>query len=167
MNTDQRNPLEVPDLTERSEELPPCLIRVDLEGRLWHLGAEMTHQGINQLLMEHVELDDNGRYVITFRDQRCVVDVEDTFFVVRGLEAHQDGHGQVGALTITLNDDSREELDPATLVQNQDNVMYARVKGGRFPARFLRPSYYQLAEHVTEKGGRIILTVGGRDYDLS
>jgi hypothetical protein len=140
---------------------------VDKEGRLWHLGAEMTHQGINQLIMDHVELDDQGRYVITFRNQRCFVEVEDTFFVVRDLDAYLDDSGHLATLTITLSDGSRENLEPGALYQNQDHVMYTRVKGGRFPARFLRSSYYRLAQYVTEKDGRIILTVNGRDYDLS
>ena len=167
MTSDQKQPPEVTDPTQWPDDLPPCLIKVDKEGRLWHLGAEMTHQGINRLIMDHVELDERGRYVVLFRDQRCFVEVEDTFFVIRGLDAQLDSEGQIQALTIILNDDSREILDPATLHQNQDNVMYARVKDGRFPARFLRPSYYQLAEYVTERSGRLILTIKGRDYDLS
>ena len=144
--------------------IPPCLIHVDKEGRMWHEGAPMVHEGINQLLMAHVELDAEGRYLIHFRGQRCFVEVEDTFFVVVRLEAETDGDGP--AFFIVLNDGSREELDPGSLVQNDDNVLYARVKEGRFPARFLRPSYYQFAEHVTERDGRFVVVHRGREFPI-
>ena len=144
------------------DDLPPCLIYVDKEGRLWHQGAEMIHEGINQLLMSHVQLDEQGRYIIVFNNQECYVEVEDTFFVIKRVERNESGR-----LTARLNDGEAEELDPSTLSQNKDNVVYAKVKNGRFPARFLRPAYYQLAEMVEEKGGRFVVNVGGRDYPIA
>ena len=41
-------------------------------------------------------------------------------------------------------------LDPATLFVGQEHVLYCRVKAGNHAARFLRPAYYQLTEHVHE-----------------
>lgn len=149
------------------EELPPCLIRVDKEGRFWHLNAEMTHEGINRLLMDHVELDDRGRYIISYHGQRCYVEVEDTFFVILRVDGRKFDDGSVGELDVHLNDGTVETLDPSTLEQNKDNVLYARIKNGRFPARFLRGSYYQLAEYVIEKNGRYVLPLGGREYILA
>ncbi|MBW2149835.1 MAG: hypothetical protein JRI22_22825, partial [Deltaproteobacteria bacterium] len=46
----------------------------------------------------------------------------------------------------------------------QDNVLYCKVKGGAFHARFLRPAYYQLAEFVEEEGGRFYIQRGGERY---
>lgn len=158
---------DVKNGTEAPEQLSPCLIRVDKEGRFWHLGAEMTHEGINRLLMDHVELDDRGRYIISFHGQRCFVEVEDTFFVIVRVEGRMFDDGSVGELAIYLNDGAIETLDASTLEQNEDNVLYARIKDGRFPARFLRGSYYQLAEYVVEKNGRYVLPLGGREYVLA
>ncbi|MBU2552755.1 MAG: DUF1285 domain-containing protein [Proteobacteria bacterium] len=143
--------------------LPPCLIRVDKEGRMTHLGAPMIHEGINRLLMEHVRLDEKGRYIIEFNGQRCYVDVEDTFFVIQRLDRVAE---ESESFFVTLNDGTRERLDPSSLSQGRENVLYARVKAGRFPARFLRPSYYQLAEFIVEKNGSFVLPVGGRDYPI-
>ena len=89
--------------------------------------------------------------------------MEDTLFVIVRVQT-PDGADQLPPerLEITLNDGTTENLDPATLKQNKENVMYATVKSGRFPARFLRSGYYQLAEHVieTEDGFGVILASG-------
>ena len=139
------------DHREWPGDLPPCMIYVDKEGRMWHQGAEMVHKGINRLLTDHVELDQNGRYIIRFKGQECFVEVEDTLFVINRVETPAQENAQPPErLLITLNDGTSEDLDPATLRQNRDHVMYATVKSGRFPARFLRSGYYQLAEHVVE-----------------
>ena len=149
------------------DDLPPCLIHVDKEGRLWHLGAEMIHKGINQLLMEHVELDEKGRYIIVFRGQRCFVEVEDTLFVINRVDHLPEAGKEPEKFVVTLNDDSREELHPETLFLGDENVLYARIKSRRFPARFLRKGYYQLADHIIEKEGRFILPYRGREYEIA
>lgn len=152
------NPEDWPD------NLPPCLIHVDAEGRFWHLGSEMVNEGINRLLTDHAYLDEKGRYVIELKGQRCFVDVEDTLFVVtRVQQASADGETR---LKITLNDGSEEELNPEALIQNKENVLYTEVKGGRFPARFLRRSYYQLAEYIDELDGEFVLPVNGRMWPI-
>ena len=148
---------------EWPDDLPPCLIYVDKEGRMWHQGAEMIHKGINRLLTDHVELDPKGRYVIRFKGQECFVEVEDTLFVINRVQTPDDAsESPPERLVITLNDGTTEDLDPTTLRQNKDHVMYATVKSGRFPARFLRTGYYQLAEHVieTEDGFGVNLASG-------
>jgi len=163
----RNNDIEKTSWDGQAGDIPPCLIRVDKDGRLWHQGAEMTHSGINRLLMEHVELDDQGRYIIVFQGQRCLVDVEDTFFVIRRVERVTSSNGRTECFTITLNDESSETLDPSTLRQNEDHVPYAQIKRGRFPARFTRQSYYQLAAHVIEKDGVFLLPVGDREYRIA
>ncbi|MFP3928742.1 MAG: hypothetical protein ACLFUP_07545 [Desulfobacteraceae bacterium] len=149
------------------DDPPLCMISVDKEGRMWHLGAEMTNEGINRLLMGQVELDSLGRYIITLGGERCVVEVEDTFFVITRFDLFPaEGDAPEGAF-VHLNDGSREELDPATLRLGPENVLYATVKGGRFPARFLRKSYYQLAGHIIERNGKYVLAYRGQDYPIN
>lgn len=147
--------------------IPPCLVSVDLDGRLWHKGEEITHPGIAGLIFENVNRDADGRYIVTVEDKRCFLDVADTLFVIVRVDGPTLQAGPPDQLTVRLNDGSSEPLHPATLRQNSEHVMYAEVKNGRFPARFLRPAYYQLAEYAREENGRILLTVGGRDYFLA
>jgi hypothetical protein len=154
------------DKTDWPDDLPPCMIYVDKEGRMWHQGAEMIHKGINRLLTDHVELDNNGCYIIRFKGQECYVEVEDTLFVINRVVASVSD-GPPDRLKITLNDGTSEELDPATLRQNQENIMYATVKSGRFPARFLRTGYYQLAEHVIETKNGFGINLASGVYEIT
>jgi hypothetical protein len=139
---------------------PPCLIQVDPEGRLSHHGAPLIHPGILELIYESVHLEDDGLYVLRLGKQVCQLEVADTFFVVARAELSGD------ALTLTLNDGSQEPLDPASLWIGRDEVLYCRVKQGRFPARLLRPAYYQVAELVAEGPEGFALELGGRRYPL-
>ena len=155
---------QLPAAAPETDDLPPCLIRVDEDGHMWHRGAEITHEGISSLLRDNVELDERGRYVIVLDGRRCRVEVEDTFFVVTRLSRIPDGGD--ARYEIILNDGTREDLDPSTLVRNQFHILYTRVKGGRFPARFLRKSYYQLAEYVGERDDEYGLIVKGRFFPI-
>jgi len=143
-----------------NEDLPPCLIHIDKDGRWFHEGKEMVHRDFVRLFYESMELDEQGRYVIRWQGERCVVDVEDTAFVVRRVDRVQDG------LLLHLSDDTREPLRPGTIRAGKDNVLYCRVKEGRFPARFTRPAYYQLAEHVEEHDGGYAVRLGGSLHPL-
>jgi hypothetical protein len=161
MSAISTNPQDWPD------GLPPCLIHVDKDGQLWHLGAPMVHAGINQIIFDHAELDETGRYIVSFRGQRCFLTVEDTLFVVVRVDGPPPEAGAADRLALTLNDGSREDLDPATLDLSADNILRGRVKNGRFPARFQRAAYYQLAEYVVERDDRFVLPVQGKDWPLA
>jgi len=149
-------------------DLPPCLITVDKEGRWYHKGAEMIHREFIRLFYDNMVLDSLGRYIIDWKGQRCYVDVEDTAFVVRRV-ARQDGDENNGKerFVLSLSDDSQEELMPETLSVGRDNVLYCSVKSGTFPARFTRAAYYQLTDHVQEEDGDYYLAVNGRKYKIS
>ncbi|RLB20203.1 MAG: hypothetical protein DRG71_10075, partial [Deltaproteobacteria bacterium] len=67
---------------------------------------------------------------------------------------------------IHLSDGTKEELEPETLFVGNEDVLYCKVKGGKFPARFLRPAYYQLAEHIREEEGQFYLFLGKEKYSI-
>lgn len=143
------------------DDLPPCLIKIDKEGRMFHQGAEMIHQDINSLLLENLSLDAQGRFVIEFKGQRCFVEVEDTPLVVRRVSLQKDG-----GFSLSLSDGSVEELNPHWLWISEENVLYTRVRGGSLPARFLRPAYYQLAEHIQETDSGFALLTSGQLWPI-
>jgi hypothetical protein len=144
-------------------DLPPCLITIDKDGRWYHKGAEMIHREIIRLFYDNMALDSRGRYVIEWRGQRCYVDVEDTAFVVRRIvrQGEEVGDG-TDRFILSLSDDTQEELVPDTLYVGRDNVLYCSVKNRTFPARFTRAAYYQLAEYVEEENGKYYLPLNGR-----
>jgi hypothetical protein len=65
-----------------------------------------------------------------------------------------------------LTDDSFEILDMSSLNAGRDNVLYCRVKNGRFTARFSRKSYYQLAAFIeqSENDARFFIHLNGVQY---
>ncbi len=147
-------------------DLPPCMIFIDKEGRWYHKGAEMIHREFIQLFYNNMELDAEGRYVINWNGERCLVDVEDTAFVVRRL-VYQDGEGTGNArFVLHLSDDSEEALMPDTVFQGEGNVLYCRAKNRTFPARFNRAAYYQLAEYIEEENDSYYLPLNGRKYRI-
>ena len=152
---------------KENNELPPCLILIDKEGHWFHKGAEMIHRDFIRLFYENMELDSEGRYVIDWKGRRCEVDVEDTAFVVRSVVCDRGSPDGNDRYLLALSDDTREELLPDTLFVGQDNVLYCKVKNGTFPARFVRPAYYQLARFIEEEGGTCYLPLNGKKYNIS
>ena len=131
------------------------------DGR-WYSDDEPINNGrIAKLFSRCLKQTDDGRWQIAMADERAFVDVHDTPWVVTGVSGNRsDG------FTVRLNDDSEEPLDPATLTVGDANVLYTRVKDGRYPARFLRPAYYQLAPAISERDGRFLLEAGNRTHEI-
>lgn len=151
---------------DQEENVPPCMIYIDGEGKWYHEGAEMIHREFIHLFYENMFLDAKGRYLIRWGGKICFVDVEDTAFVVRRVVFEAGQGGEEDRFLLFLSDDMQEALLPETLSLGPENVMYCRVKEGRFPARFNRSAYYQLAGHVEEEDGRFFIPLNGKQYPL-
>ncbi len=146
-------------------EIPPCGILIDREGRWFYQGQEMVRRDFIRLFYRNMERDGSGRYLITLAGDRCYLDVEDAPYVVWRTVKKGEEPG-TRHFMLHLSDDSREELVPETLYVGRDHVLYCRVRGGDFPARFSRPAYYQLAEFIEEKDGDFVLPAKGMRYPI-
>jgi hypothetical protein len=144
------------------DDMPPCEIFIDKEGRWFHHGAEIVRRDIIRHFYANMQRDSRGRYVLHWDGNACSVEVEDTAFVVRRVD------GKETAFFLHLSDDSVERLSPETLSVGRENVLYCAVKNGRFPARFTRAAYYQLADHIEEgeEGGGFFLRAGERKHPI-
>lgn len=147
--------------TSQDQDLPPCQIHIDKEGYWFHRGAEIINRSVVNLFYANMEMSASGRCVIAWNGERCYVEVEDTPFVVRRVEAAKKG------FRIHLSDETVEILSPETLAIGKDHVLYCKVKNGRFPARFNRAAYYQIAEHIQGSGEVYYLPAGERSYLIS
>jgi hypothetical protein len=149
------------------EPLPPCMIFVSKEGKWYHEGAEIIHRPIFLWLIQNLEKDDQGNFIVHLNNQKCLLEVEDTPLVVQRVDwsaADPDGEEK---LMLTLNDERQEALDPESLWLNQENVLYCLAKDGRIPARFLRAAYYQIANYIAEDDkGIFFLRLNGKKYPL-
>ena len=156
-----------PDESEEHVGPPPCMIYVDKDGAWFHKGAPIIHRELVLLFYQSLCLDEYGHYIIKLKEQVCRLDVEDTpFVVVRTGFAAAAGDGEKDGFILHLIDDTKEELDPDTLSIGAAHVLYCKIRGGSFTARFSRPSYYQLAEYVQEEPetGRHFLSLNNKKY---
>ena len=154
-------------MPSEQNDIVPCMIFIDKEGRWYHKGAEMIHRDFIRLFYQNIELDSQGRYVIDWDKQRCYVDVEDTAFVVWNILYEKKNGDQEAEVILRLSDDTKEKLSPDSLSVGRDNVLYCKVKGNAFPARFNRAAYYQLANYIKEKDGAFFLLLNGKKHFIA
>jgi len=129
----------------------------------WYSDDErIDNPRIALLFSKSIKRNPDGSFFLQVAEERASINVEDTPYVVKSIE--DDGKG---GFIIVLNDDTREALVPESLEVGAENVLYARVKGGNFRARFLRPAYYHLsANFEADDAGRFFLKVGDKRYPL-
>ncbi|MHC1742592.1 MAG: hypothetical protein AB9873_06115 [Syntrophobacteraceae bacterium] len=138
-------------------------IRVDEEGDWFHGGTKIVREDIIELFLENLSLGPDGKYEIEWRGSRCLIDAADTPFVVTRVDREEAPDAGAETLRLSLKHlPSRELLAPETLIVGPANILYCRVQDGRFPARFSRPAYYQLAEWIVEdeSSGSYFLELG-------
>ena len=111
------------------EPLPPCMIFVGKEGQWFHEGAEISHRPIFLWLIQNLEKDEEGRYLVHLNNQQCVLEVEDTPLVILGVDRTQSGPEKKEGILLTLNDERQEVLDPQTLAKPGERLV--RISEGR------------------------------------
>ncbi|MGH7865345.1 MAG: DUF1285 domain-containing protein [Candidatus Binataceae bacterium] len=129
----------------------------------WYTDDEcIENPRIALLFSQSIRRSPDGTYYLQVAEERAAIDVEDTPYVVKTIE--DDGRG---GITMILNDELREPLMPADLEIGRDNVLYTKVKGGEFRARFLRTAYYHLsARFEADDRAGVCLVLGGRRYQI-
>jgi len=135
-------------------------IRIDRDGVWYFEGREIIRQDILSLFYDSLHFDEEG-YYLEINGEREYLEVEDTVFLVRGAELVKQNEE---VFLITLNDGTEEQLDLHTFRIAEGNIPYCLVKGGRFPARFLRLPFYQVAQHALhdEETDEYFLLLNGR-----
>jgi uncharacterized protein len=150
-------------------ELTAGDIYVDAEGDWFYQGNKIIREDILAFFYDHLEYTADGLFAIVWRDQRCVLKVDDTPWVIMRVDWSPSGEEGGEQFTVMLKHLPEPEfLDPKSLWVGKDNVPYARVRSGRFPARFSRPAYYQIGEWIQEDpaSGEFFLEVKGKRYPI-
>ncbi len=126
-------------------------ITVDSEGDWFYQGNRITREDILEFFYDHLVASDDNSYAVVWKNQRCPVSVDDTPFVISRVDRHSADEQMGEQFVLTFKHLSgMEVLNPAALLVGKNNVLYAKVKSGRFSARFSRPAYYQLAAYIQE-----------------
>jgi uncharacterized protein len=150
----------------KADELPPSFIRIDKDGVWYYRGNEMFRKDIVKLFYQNLKRDETGSYYIDLENDLASLEVEDTAYVVTAvnkLGSPAEGNERISVL---LNDETQEELDCNSLRIGDDNILYCTVKADGHGARFLRSSYYQIAEFFDydDTGDSYFLPLNGARY---
>ena len=138
---------------------------IDKEGTWLYNGQPIVNRAIYLFFNQNLEYNPAGGYQVRVGDEVSPVAVEDTPFVVTDVSLVLGTEQQESFFSITLNDETKERLDLETLSVGKDNVLYCAAKGGMFRARFLRPSYYRLTEHIQQEAeDRFYIPLNGSKY---
>lgn len=132
------------------------------DGNWYNDDERIDNPRIALLFSKSIRRGPDGNYYLQVADERAPIAVEDTPYVVKTVE--DDG---AGGFVLVTNDEEREPLDPSSLEVGPGNVLYCRVKGGQFRARFLRPAYYHLSDHfLADDGESFSILVGDKRYRI-
>jgi hypothetical protein len=130
-------------------------IELDAEGEWRHAGEPFTNPNLIALFHRSIvrtgTRTTGGTYLLSIPPFSYPILVADTPRFVRHARLGED------RVTLVLSDGSEEPLDASTLAYVKDRGLYCRVGTERWPARFLRPAYYALAEQIAEEGGAFYL----------
>jgi uncharacterized protein len=132
-------------------------IRIDREGRFWHEGQQVQHQGLRQALLRWLDRlpPPDGRYILRLDAERfAYLEVEDTPLVATSLR------WQGERALLGLSDGSEEPLDPDGLTVDPAGTLRCRVRDGRLEARLATSAAAALAERIeaTARGPMLRLT---------
>jgi len=144
-------------------------IWIDKEGRWFFQGEEISHRKTYLLYCRNLTLDNAGRLILRIGREECRVEAEDVPFVVKSVDFIAAGEEKLKSIDLLLNDETREILKPETLRVGGQNVLYCRVREGKFSARFSRNAYQLLFPHIRsdEKGSRFFIFLDGKEYLLA
>ena len=138
-------------------------IKVDRQGRFWHEGEQIVHQGLRQALFRWLDRlpPPESRYILRLDAQRfAYLDVEDTPLVATSLR--WQGAGPQEQALLGLQDGSEEPLDPATVTVDGEGILRCLVRAGRIEVRLDTAAAAALAEKIEGPAGERVLLVGGR-----
>jgi hypothetical protein len=130
----------------------------------WYSDDErIDNPRIAMLFSQSIRQNPDGSFFLQVAEERASISVEDTPYVVISVDDDERG-----GFVMILNDGTREPLDPATLAIGAENVLYTRVKDGKYRARFLRPAYYHLSGNFeADTSGRFFIQIGGKRWPLN
>lgn len=135
-------------------------IRFGRDGRWYSDDEPIANAKIAALFSRSIRRSPAGGYQLQMGDEKAAIEVDDTPYVVTGIEGDEaDG------FRVVLNDDTRAPLEAETLRAGPDNALYCRVKDTE-EARFLRPAYYALAPWIVADGDAFALRMRGRRFPI-
>ena len=137
---------------------------VDRDGRIFHDGTEIVDPAVLRFFLRAMSRTDDGRCLVLCQGERNWFTAPDTPFVVQRLRLAIDGSALQSA-ELCFQGDYREPLDPATL-ETERGLLFCRIRGGAFRARFGRVAVQQIAPFLIDVGEGSALVMSGRRHPV-
>ena len=125
-------------------------------------GEEITHLETCKAFAKHLGRDAEGYFIQIGKDHKRI-ELEDTPFFVTRIKTTSD------AVTLVLNDDSMEKLDPYSLRYSPSRLVCTVKKlaqGGPLEARFLPQAYLDLLKDLEQEGEDYFVQIGSSRIKL-
>jgi uncharacterized protein len=149
---------------EKTLEEEPT-IKIDKEGNWFFKNLPIINRKVFLFFNQQLRRDEKAGYVLRVGQETCKLKVEDTPFVVAGIEFVDSVLGKESFFKIRINDETEETLDLKSFYIAKDNIPYCLVKRERYPARFLRPPYYHLAKFIQQESeGRFFVLLNNTKH---
>ena len=137
---------------------------VDRDGRIFHDGTEIVDPAVLRFFLRAMTRTEDGRCLVLCQGERNWFEAPDTPFVVQRLRLSVERE-ILQAAELCFQGDYREPLDPRTLESERD-LLFCRIRGGAFRARFGRIAVQQLAPFLTDTGEGSALLLGGARHPV-
>ena len=139
-------------------------IVLDERGRFWNGPFQIDHAAMTRAFASWIRRHpDDGRFILTNGYDWTYFTVRDAPFFVRGARTEQEDR-----VILELFDGTEEPLDPSAVSASTDGILYARVKGGAYSARFLAGAQAQMVDVIDEDAhGEPCLRLAGRTYAIA
>jgi hypothetical protein len=137
---------------------------VDRDGRIFHDGTEIVDPAVLRFFLRAMTRTEDGRCLVLCQGERNWFDAPDTPFVIHRLRLTVEA-GRLLGVELVLPGDYREPLDPRGLETERD-LLFCRVRGGAFRARFGRVAVQQLAPFLADTGEGSALLLGGARHPV-
>ena len=148
-------------------EIEAFPIRINARGE-WTHGGKHLHPRVDTLFKKSIRINEDGSYRIEMGPNRAPIEVMDAAFSVQSIQILRAPAGEVESIEMTLSDGEVELLEPLTLMQSEENVLYCRLVRDSFevPCRFPAAAYHELAFLMDFDKGEPSLLIGGRQVSF-
>lgn len=136
--------------------------QVDRDGRILHDGTEIIDPAVLRFFLRAMTRTEDGRCLVLCQGERNWFEATDTPFVIQRLRLTIES-GLLQAVELAFPGDYCEPLDPGTL-EAEGDLLFCRVRGGAFRARFGRVAVQQLAPFLSDSGEGSVLLLSGVRY---
>jgi hypothetical protein len=132
-------------------------IRRDAGGQWFHEGQPIEHPKIARAFDRWIDRADDGRYCLKNSFDWVYVTIEGAPLIIRSLRIDESG-----GVILSLSDAREYPLDPGSLRQGSDGVLYCDVRERTMVARFDRNAMIRLEELIDEDEQGVYLLISGR-----